>query len=324
MFPLQVWWAVWNLWECSLPGEEKQREKPMDSGITRAFSDSWALSCLLLLPRSGLSLQQGHIQSENTCFYPQSKKTGFYVCVCVCVSLQAAIPTLKTQLEKFWCTLLNFETIAVPNLIWEIKYSFNRNTKTISKWWSDTCKQSLPAFSPRVILLDSAFSIPHRRISLIYFLVLFAGIVLKITLASEFKLNTVKIGSNFFLNLLILPWHERPIMTKESWLCGWVGQSFMNFIAFTGSSSPSSQSILKAKKRKKSFCVGWSYTKRNSFKKAFREANYPVKLEMWCGEGNIETGGYISLSFVLFFFSVSKEGARCLFTLQPLRTKLRT
>lgn len=149
-------------------------------------------------------------------------------------------------------------------------------------------------------------SIPHRRIILIYFLVLFAGIVLiplKISLAPEFKPNTAKVGSIFFLNLLILPWHERPIMTKGSWLWGWVtgGQSSMNFIAFTESSS-SSQSILNAKKREKNFCVWWSYTKRNCFKKAFREANLLVKLEMWCGEWNIETGGYISLSFVLFFF----------------------
>lgn len=82
--------------ERSLPGEEKEREKGVQSPWTQVAPAELQLSFLVsLLPRSGLSLLEGHIQSERTYFYPQSKKALYYVCVCV-----FTIPTLKTELEK--------------------------------------------------------------------------------------------------------------------------------------------------------------------------------------------------------------------------------
>lgn len=91
--------------ERSLPGEEKEREKGVRSPWTQVSPAEIQLSFLVssLLPRSGLSLLEGHIQSERTYFYPQSKKALYYVCVCLHhPHTKNRVGKTLTHFVKFW------------------------------------------------------------------------------------------------------------------------------------------------------------------------------------------------------------------------------
>lgn len=91
---------------------------------------------------------------------------------------------------------------------------------------------------------------------------------------------------------------KEPIMTKGSWLSGWVagGQSSMNFIAFTDSSSPSTQSILKEKK----VSVWGEVIQRGTALRKF--SGKPISL--WSQRCDVEKGTLrqeVTFPFHLFF-----------------------